>query len=264
MAKLPISVFIITKNEEDRIALAINSVKSFADEILVIDSGSEDKTIEIARDLGARIIFKQWQGYGPQKVFGQSQCKNNWILNIDADERLSEELVDEITDIFLDNLQNEHLGYKIKIVNQFFNEDKPKRFAYYYNQFRLYHREFAGFNSSSIHDSVELIDKSNKDQVTQLKNIIAHQSFRSYRHWIEKINHYSGMQALDALGSGKNVSVLKLLLTPILAFLKGYFIRRYFIYGFNGIIYSYIFAFGRTIKMAKIREIFKKDQKPSP
>lgn len=261
MNKLPISVFIITKNEEDRIAKAINSVIEFADEILVIDSGSSDKTVEIATDLGAKVLFKEWQGYGPQKVFGESECKNDWILNIDADELLSKELADEIADIFSNNRQNQYLGYKIKIVNQFFNEDKPKKFAYYYNQFRLYNKQFSGFKDSIVHDSVALIDKNNQDKIAQLKNIIAHTSFRSYNHWVEKINSYSQMQALDAFSKGKNISSIKFLFTPLFAFLKAYLLRRYFIYGVNGIIYSFIYSFGRTLKMAKIRAIFSKNKK---
>lgn len=260
MEKLPISVFIITKNEEDRIAQAINSVKDFADEVLVIDSGSDDKTIQIASELGAKVTFNQWKGYGPQKVFGESCCNNKWILNIDADETLSEELVQEIRELFENDGQNQYYGYKIKIVNQFFNEDKPKKFAYYYNQLRLYNVDYAGFKDSEIHDSVELKAYNEENKIKNLENIISHESFRSYKHWIDKINSYSQMQALDAFTKGKNVSIFKLLITPILAFLKGYFIRRYFIYGLNGLIYSYIFAFGRTLKMAKIREVFDKNK----
>lgn len=258
MKKLPISVFIITKNEEDRIAAAINSVLGFADEILVIDSGSEDKTEEISKKLGAKVIFNKWTGFGPQKVFGENKCKNKWILNIDADENLSAELVEEIRQIFSKSQQDQYCGYRIKILNQFFNEKKPKKLAYYYNQFRLYNTDFAGFKNSKIHDSVELKNRENNGKIKDLKNTISHQSFRSYKHWIEKINEYSEMQAVEAFEKNKNVSRLKIFATPFLSFIKGYFIRRYFIYGFNGLVYSYVFAFGRTLKMIKIRAAFDK------
>lgn len=253
-----ISVFIITKNEEDRIANAINAVKNFADEILVIDSGSTDNTTEIARNLGAAVISNQWQGYGPQKVFGENLCKNKWILNIDADEEVLPELALEIKELFTKNNQDQFFGYKIKIVNKFFGEKKPKRLAYYYNQLRLYNKEYYGFKDSTVHDSVILKNPDTKNKVGQLKNSIAHQSFRSYKHWIEKINSYSEMQAINDFKRGKKPGVLKILITPIFAFIKGYLIRRYFIYGFKGIIYSYIFAFGRTIKLIKTRELFRK------
>ena len=97
---IPISVFIITKNEEDRIEKVINAVKNFADEILVIDSGSIDKTVELSQSAGAQFYFNQWNGYGQQKIFGEQKCRNNWILNIDADEEVSPELSQEIINIF--------------------------------------------------------------------------------------------------------------------------------------------------------------------
>lgn len=257
MKKPDISVFIITKNEEDRIASVIKAIKNIANEILVIDSGSEDKTVEIATKLGAKVVYNKWRGYGPQKVFGESLCSNRWILNIDADEEVLPELAEEIKALFEQNKQDEFLGYKIKIVNKFFGEKVPKKGAYYYNQLRLYNKDYCGFKDSPIHDSVVVKNKLQKDKIANLQNIIAHQSFRSFAHWIEKINSYSDMQALDSFKKGKNPSILKILLTPSFAFFKAYIIRRYFIYGIDGLIYSYVFSFGRLIKLVKIRKLFK-------
>lgn len=253
--KTPISVFIITKNEEDRITKIINAAKNIADEILVIDSGSNDKTCEIAQNLGAKVLFNKWQGYGQQKIFGEESCKNDWILNIDADEEISPELSNEIKEIFSNEIEKKIAGFKVKIVNKFRFEEKPKKLAYYYNQFRLYNKNFAGFKNSSVHDSVEL--KDNSKEISQLNNIIYHQSFRSLKHWIEKINSYSSMQASDHIQRNKKPSILKIFLSPILSFFKAYFIRRYFIYGLDGIIYSKLFAFSRFAKMIKIREEYR-------
>ena len=86
IVKIPLSVSIITKNEEDRILNAINAIKNIADEVVVIDSGSDDKTCEIALKAGAKVIYNKWPGYGQQKIFAQNQCRNDWVLNIDADE----------------------------------------------------------------------------------------------------------------------------------------------------------------------------------
>lgn len=257
VAKIPLSVFIIAKNEADRIAPIISAVKNFADEILVIDSGSSDKTREVAQEAGANVIFNEWKGYGLQKVFGEKQCRNNWILNIDADEEVSEELAREISEIFAQKKQENFVGFRVKIVNKFRFENRPKKWSYYYNQLRLYNRNFARFSSSSIHDSVLLFDKKNEAKIGQLKHIIYHQSFRSFSHWIEKINSYSQMQANDAFAKGKCPSLLKVFLTPIFAFLKAFFVRRYCIYGFDGIIYSALFAFSRFAKAIKTREIFR-------
>jgi glycosyltransferase involved in cell wall biosynthesis len=256
-SKLPISVFIITKNEADRIKLVIDGVKDFADEILVVDSGSTDDTVKIAVQNQARVIFNDWQGYGQQKIFAQNNCKNKWILNIDADEEVSHELASEIREIFLNNLNSQFVGFKIKIVNKFWFEKKPKKYAYYYNQLRLYNVDFAGFKDSAVHDSVILKNPNDQNKISQLKNIIHHQSIRSYQHWVEKINNYSSMQALDSFNKKKQPTILKIILTPSIAFFKAYFIRRYFIYGFDGIFFSYLFSFSRLVKMVKTRELFR-------
>ena len=256
MKKLPISVFIITLNEADRIESVIKAVQNFADEILVIDSGSTDETLKIAGELGAKTIFNKWNGYGEQKIFGENLCKNKWILNIDADEEVLEELAAEIRALFKNGNPDDFAGYKVKIVNKWFNEKRPKKLAYYYNQLRLYNKDYCGFKDSTVHDSV--IVKNSEKQIGQLKNIISHQSFRSFENWIDKINSYSKMQAADAVKRGKKASFLKILVTPAHSFFKAYFIRRYFIYGIDGLIYSYVFAFGRTIRLIKIRQSWKR------
>lgn len=253
----PISVFIITKNEADRIGNVIKMAAKIADEIIVIDSGSVDETVKISSALGAKVIFNAWNGYGAQKIFGELQCRNKWILNLDADEELSPELCDEITRVFADKIADAVAGFKIKIVNKFPFEQRPKKLAYYYNQIRLYNIDFAGFKNSTVHDSV-VLKSPHQQQILQLNNIVYHQSFRSYSHWLDKINSYSSMQAKDAFEKNKCPSIVKVFLTPTLAFLKAYFVRRYFIYGVNGIIYSYIFAFSRFVKMIKIREMYRK------
>jgi glycosyltransferase involved in cell wall biosynthesis len=256
----PISVFIITKNEEDRIALVINAAKEIADEILVVDSGSQDKTCEIAAQMGAKVMFNTWQGYGAQKIFAQNNCKNNWVLNIDADEEISAQLSAEIKEIFKEKIAENIAGFKIKIVNKFRFEKEPKKGAYFYNQFRLYNKNLAGFRDSSVHDSVILKEGINAE-ILQLKNIIYHQSFKSFNHWIEKINFYSQMQAADAIAKGKkSPSSLKILFIFPFAFLKAFFVRKYFIYGLDGFIYSFLFAFSRFAKSIKIRELTKEIQ----
>ncbi len=257
IVKIPLSVTIITKDEEDRILSAINGVKDIADEIIVVDSGSEDQTCQVALKAGAKVIFNKWPGYGQQKIFAQNQCKNDWVLNIDADEEVSKELRKEIISIFANKKHNKFHAFRIKIVNKFRFEAKPRKFAYYYNQLRLYNKKFAGFKDSTVHDSVVLYNHDDK-KIAQLKNIVFHQSFRSFSHWIDKINSYSQAQAKDAISRNKKPSNLKILLSPIIAFFKAYIIRRYCIYGVDGIVYSKLYAFSRFAKMIKIKEEFKR------
>ena len=259
IVKIPLSVTIITKNEEDRVLEVINAIKDIVDEVIVVDSGSEDETCSIALKAGAKVSYNKWNGYGEQKIFAQNQCRNDWILNLDADEVVSPELRKEILALFLNKKHNKFYAYRIKIVNMFRFEKKPKKYAYYYNQIRLYNRKFAGFKDSTVHDSV-ILNENNNQKIGQLKSIIFHQSFRSLTHWIEKINSYSSMQAIDSYKKGKNPTYAKILLSPIFAFLKAYIVRRYFIYGVDGIIYSKLYAFSRFAKLIKTREEFKRNE----
>jgi len=258
--KLPVSVFIISTNEETRIKRTIQAVIDWVDEVVLIDGGSTDKTPEIAKKLGCKVIKNKWQGYGPQKIFGEKQCKNDWILNLDSDEIITPELKEEIITLFKTNQQNQYFGYRIKIVNIFKNEEKPKLFAYYYNQTRLYNHKKAGFRNSKVHDSVivsgvkEYSEKERK-VVGQLKNRILHDFMISYNQWIEKINKYTQMLAVDAVKEGKKVSKMKLMVMPIFLFLKVYFIRRYFLYGINGLVFSHVYTMSKYLKYVKINEL---------
>ena len=105
-SKLPISCFIIAKNEADRISKTIESVIDIVDEVIVIDSGSTDGTQNLAKELGCKVFFNKWSGYGPQKRFGEDCTKNEWLLNLDADEYLSHEIKSEILQTFENNNDN--------------------------------------------------------------------------------------------------------------------------------------------------------------
>ena len=108
--KLPISCFIIAQDEADRITNTIESVIDIVDEVVVIDSGSTDGTQDLARQLGCKVFFNKWKGYGPQKRFGEDCAKNEWLLNLDADEYLSDQIKSEILQTFDDNNNHPLLG----------------------------------------------------------------------------------------------------------------------------------------------------------
>src|SRR5438105_2601638 len=112
--KLPISVFIIALNEADRIGCAIESVREWVDEIIVIDSGSSDDTVKLADSMGARVLYHAWKGYGLQKRFGEEQCRNRWLLNLDADEEITPALAEEIQGLFADG-EPELAGFILRI-----------------------------------------------------------------------------------------------------------------------------------------------------
>lgn len=246
--KLPISAFIITKDEEDRIEKAISSVKDWVDEVLIIDSGSTDKTVEISKKLGAKVIYNEWQGFGPQKSFGEKACKNDWIFNLDADEHAPLELKNEIIKVFENGDYKNYSAYRVKHCSFFWFEKKPKRFSRAQHFYRLYNRNYAGSQDISVHDLV--VVRSGK--IGKLKNPIIECSLRSFEHWIEKINMYTSMQANYLHQKKRRVSSLSLLTVHILSFLKAFILRRYFMYGIQGYVFSHVYAFSRLLKYAKL------------
>ena len=250
--KLPLSVFIITKNEEDRIDKPIRSVIDWVDEVIVIDSGSTDKTVEVASALGARTVFNEWKGYGPQKVYGETLCRNEWLLNIDADEEISEALADEIKQLFASG-EPQRKGYILRIMQVHRFQKKAFRFGPGTKQLRLYHRKHAGFKDSTIHDSVVM---KNGEATAVLKNIVYHRSFRDYRHTVEKINFYSSMQAQDMLAKGRKPAMVMIIFITVFAFMKSYLLRRWFLYGMNGFEQSYLYSFSRLLRLMKARELW--------
>ncbi|WP_108819674.1 glycosyltransferase family 2 protein [Pseudovibrio sp. Alg231-02] len=243
---LPISAFIISQDEEDRILMAINSVKTLVDEVIVVDSGSTDNTVALAEKAGAKVIYNKWDGYGKQKRFAEDQCRNTWLLNIDADEEITLKLADEITEIFTSTPRADI--YKVHIVDVFPHEKTAKKWAYGYWQYRLYNKEKGRFSSSSVHDTVRPHAGA---KIARLKGKVDHRSQRSIQFTVEKFNRYSDMQVQDMISRGRRISPLRLLTEFPLAFLKSYFIRRGVFYGLWGIVDAHNYAYSRFVRLAK-------------
>ncbi len=257
---LPISVFIITKNEEERLPFAIDSVKGWVDEIILVDSGSTDRTLEIAKEEGLKVFHNEWQGYGQQKIFAEGKCKNDWILNIDADEAISEKLKNNIQKIFENGKVPSEAGFEMKWKMIFIGQSKPPLISTGGQVLRLYNIKRAGFRKSTIHDSVVL--KNESDKVSFLDGIILHRSFKSYKHWLDKINFYTTEQAEEWVAkSRKSPSILRMIFEPFLTFLKSMFVRKYIFYGVDGFNASIIYAFSKTLRLAKVRELYKLKEK---
>ena len=188
--KLPISCFIIAQDEADRIANTIESVIDIVDEVIVIDSGSTDGTQDLARQLGCKVFFNKWKGYGPQKRFGEDCAKNEWLLNLDADEYLSDQIKSEILQIFDDN-NNHYNFFSMKVTPIYPNWKRPRIFSASHECVRLYNKRFGRFSNSPVHDSVE----TNNSKVFYFKNHIYHNSVRSFKHLIEKEESYIQLQS---------------------------------------------------------------------
>lgn len=251
MTNLPISVSIIAKDEADRIGRAIDSVKDWVDEIVVVDSGSQDETTAVSESHGARVVFNEWRGYGPQKVFAERLCRNNWVLNLDADEEISPGLRDEIQSLFSRG-EPPCAAYRMLRTELYNFHDRPNFWAPNSDWVRLYRKDKAGFKDSPVHDSVVV----REGRLGHLKGRMYHRSFRSYLHHIDKVNINSSAQAEELFRKKRNPSWLVLLLTPPLAFFKSLILRREFVNGIDGVMISYMFAFQRFIRLAKTRELF--------
>ncbi len=254
--KIPVSVVIIAKNEADRIGTAIRSVRDWVDEVHVIDSGSEDETVRLSRELGAHTHFRAWTGYGPQKVHGETLCRNHWVLNLDADEEISPELRDEIIALF-EHGEPPHSAYCMLRTELYNFHDRPHPWAPTSDWVRLYRRDRAGYKDSPVHDTVVV----HTGRTGRLRGRMYHRSFRSFRHHVDKVNSYSSAQAEDRFRKGRNPSWLTLLLTPPLAFLKCLILRREFVNGIDGVLISYMYAFQRFIRLAKTRERFQLERR---
>ena len=255
MQKLPLSVFIICKNEADRIHLPIESVREWVEEIIVVDSGSTDGTMERAEELGAtQVLFNEWPGYGPQKVFAENLCKNRWLLNLDADEACSPDLAEHLKQLFAKGEPADAL-YSIRNTMVFPYEKEPRKFSPSGFFVRLYPKDKAGFKESIVHDSV--IDKTDSLSTVRIEAAIHHSGFRNYAHMIEKMNFYSSQQAIDIVARGKKVSALRLISEPFVMFPKAYFGRGYWRFGSEGFVHALFYAFNRTMRLAKARELRK-------
>lgn len=251
MNKLPISVFIIAKNEADRIPVAIQAVIDWVDEVIVIDSGSSDDTVAVSEALGARVLFNAWRGYGPQKVFGEGQCRQDWILNIDADEEISPELRAEIEALFARGIADEQTAYRLPVLPLYPFQQGGHRWTVTNYPVRLYRKAHSGFSDSTVHDSVLV----REGDISTLRGMLIHRSFRSLSHHFDKINFYTSAQAEDTVRRKGAPSALVLVLTPPLAFLKSFILRREFVNGIDGVVISYMYAIQRFMKVAKSREL---------
>ncbi len=244
-ARLPISCTIITRNEGDRIARTIRSVAPLVDEVLVVDSGSSDDTVEVCEALGARVLFHEWNGYGPQKRFCEDEARHDWQLNLDGDEVLSQQLRDEIAELTA-NGEPPLKGYKYKFLKIYPHHQKPLPLADYQECIRLYDRRAMRFRDSLVHDSVDPLDQP----IGRLKGAVLHYSYRSLDDLRQKLDRYTSLQAKEIK---KPLWVLRLrqVFEYPMQFLKCYFLRGYWLGGLYGLKVAHIIAASKWSRINK-------------
>ena len=240
MTKL--SVIIITKNEEENIRDCLETVK-WADEIIIVDSFSRDKTVEIAKEYTGKIFQKEWMGYGKQKNFALEKVTGDWVLNIDADERVTKELAQEIKEAIQ---EKEYDGYYIP--NKAYFLGKWIRHSGWYPDYhlRLFKKGKGRFNERIVHEAVQIAGK--KDY---LKGSIEHFTAKSIGEYLKRMDKYAKLTIEER---GGRAGWHQVFFRPPFTFFKMYIIKRGFLDGIHGLILALCHSFYTFSKYARLWE----------
>jgi len=238
-----ITAIIPTLNEEIHIADAIKSV-SFADEIIVIDSFSTDKTLEIAEKLNVKIIKRKFDDFSSQKNFAISKASHDWIYILDADERVTPEVEKEILQAVKD--PKDFVGFFVRRTFYFCNR-RVKYSGFQRDKvIRLFLREHCKY-TGLVHEKI-----LTKGKIGFFKHKIDHFSYRNYDHYISKMNHYAAIRAKELYEKGDKVNIFHVMIKPIARFFIHYVIRLGFLDGFTGFLVAKIQAYGVLTRYIKL------------
>ena len=238
------SAVIITLNAAAQIEACLQSI-AFADEVLVVDCGSTDATLALAQKAGARILHQDWLGYGAQKQFAISQAKNDWVLCLDADERVSTPLRTAIEAALM--APKAH-GFDMPRCNRFMGRWLRHGEGYPDWSLRLFHRKYGRWSEDPVHEKVELDGAPGR-----LQGDLLHESAEDLTRYLEKQNRYTTLQAAVLRQRGKRASVAQMVLSPLLRFVKFYIGRLGFLDGVPGLVHIAIGCHNSFIKYAKLR-----------
>ena len=246
MSKSPISVFIVTLNEEKNIERALRSVR-FADEVIVVDSGSSDNTVALAENMGANVIFNEWPGYAKQKQFAMQLCKHDWVLNLDADEEITSELARKYQ-----SLVNQDKYVSVRCTrDDLFIGQKMSSWTKKPNNNRLYRKSLSNFDTSRfVHESADVDGKE-----IFIKESLTHYGYGSIEVLTHKNNQYSSLKAQEKFSKSKPYSLIKLVTIFPLIFIKEYLFQRKLFSGVRGFTLSIMLAYYAFIKEAKLYEL---------
>jgi glycosyltransferase involved in cell wall biosynthesis len=243
-----ISIVIITYNEERRIRQTIESAK-WCDEIVVVDSGSIDKTLDICKEYSNCKIYSQvFLGYGLQKKIAIEKASNDWVLSIDADEVITDALRNELISI-PSNPVIPVVGFYVPVTLVFMN--KIFRFGCENKKLhlRFFNKREGNFDACNLHESVNI-----NGHTLNLKNELLHYSYHDIHHYFQKFNEYTSKFADGALKKSKHVGRFVSVFRLILEFFRQYFIRRNFLNGYPGFVWSVFSSFYVFVKLTKLYE----------
>jgi glycosyltransferase involved in cell wall biosynthesis len=237
---------IIAYNEADRIERTLRSAIGLVDEIVVVDASSTDETVALCERLGARVVHHPWGGFGPQKRFAEEVSTCDWILSLDADEWLSDELRDELTTILAAPLPPTRC-FRALVRIVYPRRDAPAPFAHCHKYIRLYNRTTARFCYSLTHDVVVPTA-----DVVWLKGSILHKSYRDFAHIVTKTIGYYQLQRQEGIAPS-GVGFLRMAFEFPFQFFKYYILRRHIFGGADGFAYATALAIGRWARIFILR-----------
>jgi len=244
----PLSVAIVCQDEEDRIEDCLESV-SFADEIVVVDSGSTDRTLEIVQRYTDRVFHREWQGWKDQKKWAADRCVNEWVLTLDADEVVSPELKESILHV-LKGPREEVDGYTF--ARRTYYQGRWIKHAGWYpdKKLRLYKKSRAVFAGEDPHEVIEVSGKTG-----HLNGDLWHYTYRDFRHHARQLERYAAVNAEAKHKKGVRFKVSDLVLRPPFTFLKTYVLKLGFLDGLPGFVISVMNGHYTFMKYARLREL---------
>jgi glycosyltransferase involved in cell wall biosynthesis len=242
-----ITATIITCDEERNIARAIESLRC-TDEVLIVDSGSVDRTVELACNLGARVIEANWRGFSAQKNWAAEQASHDWILSLDADEALSEALEAEIWNLKKTGPRND--AYTMPRLARYLGRWILHSGWYPDRKIRLYRRDRASFVGSFVHESVEV-----RGSVGNLQNNQHHYPCDTLAEHVKTVDRYTTLAAQELAARKVKIPLSRVIADPAWTFLRTYFLQRGFLDGPEGLTIAHMAAFYTFLKYSKARNM---------
>jgi glycosyltransferase involved in cell wall biosynthesis len=247
--EIKLSVVIITFNEEENIRRCLESVEGIADEIIVVDSYSIDRTKAICEEFNTKFIEHEFEGHVEQKNFAFSQCRGEYILSLDADEALSPELRECISEL---KKSFKFKGYKLNRLTWYQGAWIRHSGWYPDTKLRLVQNGMATWKGENPHDRLELNDNI---ATSILQGDLYHYSFKDLTDHAIRTDTYSSIAAREAYRKGIKPGMVKLILNPAFTFIKKFFLQLGFLDGYNGFLIARMAAYGKFLKYSKLKEL---------
>jgi glycosyltransferase involved in cell wall biosynthesis len=246
---MKISATVITHNEAQDVAAALESL-SFADEIIVVDSESTDATVDLARRFTDRVYVRPWPGYSQQKNFAAGQARNDWIFSLDADERVSPELLREIEGLV--SAEGEPRASAFEMPRLAFYLGRWIRHSGWYpdRKIRLYDRRRARWTGEYVHEALQV-----DGPVERLKGDLLHFTVNTVSEHHQRLDVYTTLAAREAFAKGRRASAISLLASPVISFARSYFLKLGFLDGWQGLVIAKFASQYAFLKIAKLREL---------